>query len=150
MAPHVEDSIAEKLAETYVQDKHNSVDVNVAEIELGSPTEEFERLTMLSPTPSIRHHHPHHDLAPLPKFGKRHDLPRASSPTGSVRSSFSSHRHVSRGTRRSIGFKRSYSHRSEASRELTIQAESEFVALIELSKQQASAMIHRRRNTNLQ
>ncbi|KAH7371300.1 hypothetical protein BKA66DRAFT_379786, partial [Pyrenochaeta sp. MPI-SDFR-AT-0127] len=56
---------------------------------------------------------------------------RPSSPTGSVRSSFSSsRRRVSRHSRWSGGFSRS--HRSEVSKELTLRAEGEFLALIEL------------------
>lgn len=142
MAPHAQDSIAMKPADTYnsetTTDKLDNFNVNVTEIEPEVPTEDFDKLSILSPIPSprpvtvIKRPHPHHEPLHLQTLGKRHDSPRASSPTGSVRSSFTSHRHVSRGMRRSIGFKRSYSYRSATSRELTTQAESEFHALIEL------------------
>ncbi|KAK7997219.1 hypothetical protein PG989_005259 [Apiospora arundinis] len=60
----------------------------------------------------------------------KRNLVRSSSPTGSVRSSFStSRRHVSRRFR---GGSLTHSHRSEVSKELTMRGESEFFALMEL------------------
>lgn len=109
---HVSDSFSEKLP---------SIEVSVAEIAPESPQAEFDMLTMRNPA-----------LDPKPVTvikcpPRNHGGIRSPSPTGSVRSSFSSSRR--RVSRRS-GFTRS--HRSSASKELTIQAESEFLALMEL------------------
>lgn len=61
----------------------------------------------------------------------KRNLLRSSSPTGSVRSSFSiSRRHLA--SRRFSGGSLMRSHRSEVSKELTLQGESEFFALMEL------------------
>ncbi|CAO2656415.1 Nn.00g052180.m01.CDS01 [Neocucurbitaria sp. VM-36] len=113
------------LSEGLLRDKLASIEVNVAEIEPESPQVEFDRLTMQSPmihpTPTTIIRCPPHDSGHL----------RPSSPTGSVRSSFSSsRRRVSRHSHFSSGFSRS--HRSEVSKELSLQAESEFLALMEL------------------
>ncbi|OLN85313.1 hypothetical protein CCHL11_04390 [Colletotrichum chlorophyti] len=75
----------------------------------------------------------------LPHLGEDHPIdksflsPRASSPTGSTRSTYTTRRRISRGAAWSAGrlhFQHSY--RSEVSKELTAQAESEFFALTEL------------------
>ncbi|KAK6857554.1 hypothetical protein PG995_006381 [Apiospora arundinis] len=61
----------------------------------------------------------------------KRSLLRSSSPTGSVRSSFSiSRRHLA--SRRFSGGSLMRSHRSEVSKELSLQGESEFFALMEL------------------
>ncbi|TDZ39429.1 hypothetical protein C8035_v003353 [Colletotrichum spinosum] len=67
----------------------------------------------------------------LPRPGHTHShSPRDNSPTGSVRSSFSARRRVSRATSYGVSYKRQYS--SEISKELVAQAEGEFFALTEL------------------
>jgi len=92
--------------------KLDSVQVSVDEIGRMSHPADMDRLSVLT--------------SPRPIHG--HHRPRTSSPTGSLRSSYSSRRHITR--RSSGGFSRS--HRSEVSKELNAQAESEFFALIEL------------------
>lgn len=95
------------------QEKLDGIDVKVAEIEPELPEAHFDRLTMRSP------------LA----------RPRDVSPAFSARSSFSSSR---RRVRHSHGHSygsaewRHGHHRSEVSREIKLQAESEFSGLIEL------------------
>lgn len=107
--------------------KHGDIKVNVAEIEPDISTTEYDELTLFAPdsqpqkTSTIQQ--PHGNLGPFPQSGKRHEFRRPSSPTGSVRSSFTSRRRVSRGLSWSSGFSRSHS--SEVSRELTVEAESE-------------------------
>ena len=108
-----------------LSNKLASVEANVAEVEPESHQIEFDRLTMQSP---FIHPKPV-TVIQCPPREPGHLRP--SSPTGSVRSSFSSsRRRVSRHSHRSSGFSRS--HRSEVSNELTLQAESEFLALMEL------------------
>lgn len=111
--------------------KHDAVDVKVAEVDPDSPQAEFDSI-MQSPRINmgpdfelpLNGHHGHH--------GHHHGHLRPSSPTGSVRSSFGgSRRRVTRHSSHfSSGFSRS--HHSEVSKELTIQAEGEFLALMEL------------------
>ncbi|CBX90773.1 hypothetical protein IAQ61_002258, partial [Plenodomus lingam] len=71
--------------------------------------------------PGFRHSNP--DVNNLP-------FPRPTSPTGSVRSSYGSTRR--RIIRRSFSGGHSHGHYSEVSKELTLAAESEFLALMEL------------------
>lgn len=107
-----------------LSDKVTSVEVNVAEVGPESPQVEFDSLTMHSP--------PIHPK-PVGLFRNPHEAGhrRSSSPTGSVRSSFSSsRRRVGRHLHWGGGFSRS--HRSEVSKELTTRAEGEFLALMEL------------------
>lgn len=115
--------------------KHPHIDVSVAEIDADSPSTEYDRLSVLQsprmyPKPGgFIPHQPHFPHGPHEPHHGGHLRP--SSPTGSVRSSFgSTRRRSSRHTSYSGGFSRS--HYSEVSKELTIQAESEFVALMEL------------------
>lgn len=121
------------IAEVLIKDKLNPVHISVAEVPDVDDLDTPERLTIHSPPlrpvnggPMINGTDfvggpPHHSPGRL----------RASSPTGSVRSSYSSsHRHVVRRRHFSSGFSRS--HRSEVSKELKVQAESEFLALMEL------------------
>ncbi|KAH9869026.1 hypothetical protein J1614_008103 [Plenodomus biglobosus] len=72
-------------------------------------------------SPGFRHPIP--DINMLP-------FPRPTSPTGSVRSSYGSTRR--RVVRRSYSGGHSHGHHSEVSKELTLAAESEFLALMEL------------------
>ena len=148
IAPHFRKSTIMENPDTHnhgaISNKLNNIEVSVAEIRPELSTHEFERLTIRSPIPQPRHvtaikhshHPPAHEPQSLgviecfPDVDKRHEFPRASSPTGSVRSSFGTRRHVSRASRWNSGF--TYSHRSEVSRELTAQAEGEFFALMEL------------------
>ena len=145
----MENSSTQIYEPTSKNDKVDSLEVSVTEIEPEKSTPEFDRLTMHSPNPHVwppptivKHSHAHYEPLPLAKLSgdvatypditKRHNLPRASSPTGSVRSSFGSSRHVSRALRWSNGFSQSRSYRTKFSKELTAQAESEFFALMEL------------------
>ncbi|TVY81060.1 hypothetical protein LSUE1_G009223 [Lachnellula suecica] len=113
--------------------KLNEFDVSIAEIPSEAPTTpEFDRLTMLTMYSPEPHSRPG-TVKCYPDISKGIGFPRSSSPTGSVRSAFGgSRRHVRKGTRWSGGFKRSHSHSTEVSRQLTTQAESEFFALKEL------------------
>ena len=118
-------TFAEKLAE---------IDVNVTEIDDELPTAQINRLTMRSPIPREK---------PMPIMGKPHIIecpadvliprPRDVSPACSVRSSFSSsRRRVShRHSEWSHGHHGHHRH-SEVSKEITQQAETEFLALMEL------------------
>jgi chromosome segregation ATPase len=108
-------------------DKLASVEISVAEIKPESPHIEMEQLTMQSPLYSLT---PVNVIrCPPSNAGQL----RPSSPTGSVRSSFSSsHRRISRRSHSHYCSSFSRSHRSEVSKELTSQAESKFHALIEL------------------
>ncbi|KAI0126123.1 hypothetical protein BJ170DRAFT_460719 [Xylariales sp. AK1849] len=69
---------------------------------------------------------------PQQKHFKLRNYARASSPAGSARSSFSSRRVSSRRFGGGVFRSHSSSHRSEASRELMVQGESEFFGLMEL------------------
>jgi chromosome segregation ATPase len=125
------------LPETLSKAKLDALQVSVSEVEPDSPPHSIDRLTVQSPPPHLHAptitrpsrpiaNDPNICVLPAQDSGRL----RASSPTGSVRSSFTSHRRVSRRSRCSYGTSRSHS--SEVSKELTIQAESEFFALMEL------------------
>jgi chromosome segregation ATPase len=144
-------SIPEALSKT----KLDALQVSVNEVHPDSPPHGIDRLTMQSPPPHMKPptiikspdicvlpvHEPHHPRTPSPSMNKSPIIcalppheplrPRASSPTGSVRSSYTSTRRVSRRSAH-CGWGGSRSHHSEVSKELTIQAESEFFALMEL------------------
>jgi chromosome segregation ATPase len=125
------------LPEALSKAKLDAFQVSVNEVDSDSPPHSIDRLTMQSPRPQMHAptvtRSPHYvptdpNICRLP--ARDPGLLRASSPTGSVRSSFTSNRRVSRRSRHSHVSSRSHSH--EVSRELTIQAESEFFALMEL------------------
>lgn len=109
-------SFAEKLA---------GIDVNVTEIQPDLPDAHFDRLTMRSPKPR---ENPMTTIDTC-AVGLPANRPRDISPAYSMRSSFNSSRRrvTHRHSEWSHGF-----HRSEVSKEITIQAESEFSALMEL------------------
>ncbi|KAL6705336.1 hypothetical protein ACN47E_007146 [Coniothyrium glycines] len=142
--------------EALTKEKLDAIDINVAEIDSQNPQMEFDKLTMRSPRmfpkPIVGQPVPHGNrpfspdiLVPTPvPRGNRPFSPdisigqpghggflRPSSPTGSVRSSYSSsRRRVSHHTHWTGGH--SHSHRSEVSKELSLQAETEFLSLMEL------------------
>jgi chromosome segregation ATPase len=108
------------------------IDVSVTEIEPELPKAQFDRLRMRSPIPYEQPatviNKPYIETCPVDSTTYR---PRDVSPACSVRSSFNStRRRVTHGHHHSEW---SYgNHRSEVSREITFQAESEFSALMEL------------------
>jgi chromosome segregation ATPase len=143
------------IPEALSKSKLDALQVSVSEVEPDSPPHDIDRLTIQSPSPrlgpptivkSLRPKLNDPDICVLPvqdpvrsKFNDPDIcvLPvrdpirlRPSSPTGSVRSSYTSHRRVSRRSHKSHGISRS--HHSQVSKELTIQAETEFFALMEL------------------
>jgi chromosome segregation ATPase len=112
--------------------KLDSMQLNGVDLAPYSQGAEIDRLAIKSPTP--RNNLDTMLKSPRPAImsyaSQDHTRARAASPTGSVRSSFGSRRLITRSSRWSGGFSRS--HRSEMSKELTTQAESEFFALMEL------------------
>lgn len=106
--------------------KRGTVSATVMSI---SPDVELSGLTIHGSTPSPEPIEISECAPYKPVHPPRRNHHRAPSPTGSARSSFSSRRHVSR---RFSGSSFMRSHRSEVCKELTVQAESEFFALMEL------------------
>lgn len=132
-------NIAEALAEAPIKSKMDGTQVNVTEIQPEDSPVEVDRLTIHSPTPRLNSgiqsprliiNEPTDLGYDSPDICRLPPAPRVASPTGSVRSSFTSRRRVSRYS--SHWSRSSHSHHAELSRELTRQAESEFFALMEL------------------
>ncbi|EAT80213.1 hypothetical protein HBI56_056180 [Parastagonospora nodorum] len=130
------------VPEALSKSKLEALQVSVNEVEPDSPPHDsphdFDRLSIQSPPPQLNQTmmQPHRTITRDPNIVCRMPVDdgrlRSPSPTGSVRSSFTSRRRVSRrsGFRSSHGHSRSHHH--EVSKELTIEAESEFFALMEL------------------
>lgn len=126
------------MPEALSKSKLEALQVSVNEVELDSLPLDYDRLSIQSPPPQFNNTmvSPHRPITRDPNIicalpAQDNGRLRASSPTGSVRSSFASHRRVSRRSQWS-SHGHSRSHNSELSKELTIQAESEFFALMEL------------------
>ncbi|KAK8127639.1 hypothetical protein PG984_008747 [Apiospora sp. TS-2023a] len=115
---HHADLSSEKNGESVVQTTEITPDMEIS----GSTMDR-------SQSPELRDGFSSHGSLAIHPF--KRTLLRSSSPTGSVRSSFGSSRrhHVSR---RFSGGSLMRSHRSEVSKELTLQGEGEFFALMEL------------------
>jgi chromosome segregation ATPase len=135
MAAHQAMSIPEALSKS----KLDALQVSVNEVESDSPPHDIDRLSIQSPPPHMSQTmmQPHRPITRDPNIicalpAQDPSRLRSPSPTGSVRSSFASRRRVSRRSQWSSHHSHSRSHHSEVSKELTIQAESEFFALMEL------------------